>query len=675
MKTFFTGLVLSLILTHSLAAQPATISVFDANFRAALVAARDSNNVPYGITDNGNGTVQVPDIAAVTVLSIPNRNIARLFEIRFFTSLVRLDCSRNRLNGLNLNDNRVLEVLNCSRNTLGEFNVDSCFVLRELDCSNNLIGTLNLLNNRNLVTLICNDSFLNFILDLRGCFRLRFLSCESNLLSSIDLTNSFLLTEMNCSNNRLVSLDLTNCFGLRRLNCRSNLLASLNVGVRWALETLDCSSNQLTALVVSSNSFLQSLSCSSNRIRTLDLRANTALASVSCDRNLISMMSLNVFNNLSLTQLNSAQNRIPIILTSPTTPTISEPDPITQVAIFRSDTTSATLTPFLTGGFILGNTGAILNFTNNGNAAGTLTASAGTNPSIVGALPSGVLLISPEKFWRIEQSGLNNVVANLILDLTPIPGVSNFNTLRVLRRANVSSEWVDVASIPGVSVQYLQPFLIINGLTSFGEFAIGSTGDNQLPVELTSFTGVLSGKSVDLTWTTATELNNAGFAIERSLVTDNASSALWTSLGFVRGHGTTSNAQTYTYRDETAVGKVRYRLKQTDYDGTVAYSPVVEVQAVMPQRFSLAQNFPNPFNPSTRITYQLPISSDVRLDIFDMLGRRVTTLVNERQPAGAYSVNFNATSISGGGSLASGVYFYKLQSGTFIETKKMMLVK
>ncbi|MCS6988459.1 MAG: S8 family serine peptidase [Chloroherpetonaceae bacterium] len=88
-----------------------------------------------------------------------------------------------------------------------------------------------------------------------------------------------------------------------------------------------------------------------------------------------------------------------------------------------------------------------------------------------------------------------------------------------------------------------------------------------------------------------------------------------------------------------------------------------------PQSFKLAQNYPNPFNPATTIAYQLPATSDVKLEVFDVLGRKVATLVDERQSAGAYSVNFNAAN------LASGVYFYRLQAGSFAETKKMLLVK
>ncbi len=94
-----------------------------------------------------------------------------------------------------------------------------------------------------------------------------------------------------------------------------------------------------------------------------------------------------------------------------------------------------------------------------------------------------------------------------------------------------------------------------------------------------------------------------------------------------------------------------------------------QIGAVQPRTFELSQNYPNPFNPSTVISYQLPISSEVSLKVYDMLGRELQTLVNTRQDAGRYAVLFNATS------LASGLYFYRLQAGTFVETRKMTLVK
>ena len=85
--------------------------------------------------------------------------------------------------------------------------------------------------------------------------------------------------------------------------------------------------------------------------------------------------------------------------------------------------------------------------------------------------------------------------------------------------------------------------------------------------------------------------------------------------------------------------------------------------------FKLYQNYPNPFNPNTVISYQLPVISHVKLGIYDILGRKIVTLVNEEKQPGNYEVEFNASK------LASGIYFYKITAGNFSETKKLVLLK
>ncbi len=193
-----------------------------------------------------------------------------------------------------------------------------------------------------------------------------------------------------------------------------------------------------------------------------------------------------------------------------------------------------------------------------------------------------------------------------------------------------------------------------------------------LPVELISFTGEVRDGAVHLSWRTASELNNAGFEVERK-----SQGGSWNTLGFVRGAGTTTEGQSYTFVDNSASGVVQYRLKQVDFDGRFEYSNVIEVNAGLPKTFELSQNYPNPFNPTTVIAYQLPVASEVKLEVYDVLGRKVMTLVNGRQDAGSYNLTLNASN------LASGVYFYRLQasatngasSSNFVATKKMMLVK
>lgn len=94
----------------------------------------------------------------------------------------------------------------------------------------------------------------------------------------------------------------------------------------------------------------------------------------------------------------------------------------------------------------------------------------------------------------------------------------------------------------------------------------------------------------------------------------------------------------------------------------------------VPTEYALAQNFPNPFNPTTVISYSLPDNQQVALDIYDVTGRLVTTLVNREQEAGRYRIQWDGRTAAGAG-VASGLYIYRLRAGSFVQTKTMMLVK
>ncbi|MCH7962844.1 MAG: T9SS type A sorting domain-containing protein [Bacteroidetes bacterium] len=107
------------------------------------------------------------------------------------------------------------------------------------------------------------------------------------------------------------------------------------------------------------------------------------------------------------------------------------------------------------------------------------------------------------------------------------------------------------------------------------------------------------------------------------------------------------------------------------YGDTTVVSVEDETQN-LPTEFSLSQNYPNPFNPSTRIQYAISSKQFVSLKVYDVLGNEIATLVNKELPAGSYVVEFN---IAQNSILSSGVYFYQLKAGNFIETEKMILVK
>jgi hypothetical protein len=186
-----------------------------------------------------------------------------------------------------------------------------------------------------------------------------------------------------------------------------------------------------------------------------------------------------------------------------------------------------------------------------------------------------------------------------------------------------------------------------------------------IPVELTSFTADVINGSVELNWSTATETNNSGFEIQRRV-----EFTQWDKVGFVTGRGTTTESQTYSYTDKLVKnGSYSYRLKQIDYDGSFEYSDVVDVEVTAPIEFALHQNYPNPFNPSTTIRFELKLSGQTLLKIYDLLGKEVFRLVDEELEAGAYKVTFDANALS------SGIYYYRLETSSFNQVRKMILLK
>lgn len=194
----------------------------------------------------------------------------------------------------------------------------------------------------------------------------------------------------------------------------------------------------------------------------------------------------------------------------------------------------------------------------------------------------------------------------------------------------------------------------------------------NLPVELTSFSATTIGSTVKLSWNTATEVNNYGFDIERAVISNGERNLSWGKIGFVNGNGNSNSPKDYSFVDDNiSSGRYSYRLKQIDNDGQFEYSKIIEVDMNGVKKFELSQNYPNPFNPSTVIGYELPVNGFVSLKVFDVLGNEIATLVNEEKPAGSYNVQFTINSVQ----LGSGVYFYRLQSGDYVESRKMVILK
>lgn len=206
---------------------------------------------------------------------------------------------------------------------------------------------------------------------------------------------------------------------------------------------------------------------------------------------------------------------------------------------------------------------------------------------------------------------------------------------------------------------------IIAGTTNFGTLSLDE--GTPLPVELTSLAAIVKNYSVQLKWETATEVSNYGFEIERS-----ADKINWSKIAFIEGHGNSNSTKQYSYTDsKISSGKYYYRLKQIDNEGTFAYSKEIEVTAAaLLTDFTVEQNFPNPFNPTTTIKFGFQEPVNAQVVIYNAVGAQVAVLFNERTEAGKiYSVDFD------GSQFASGIYYYAVTGGNFKSIKKMILMK
>jgi len=239
------------------------------------------------------------------------------------------------------------------------------------------------------------------------------------------------------------------------------------------------------------------------------------------------------------------------------------------------------------------------------------------------------------------------------------------NSGTILRTSNGGTNWIPQTS--GTS----NPLIGIYFIDALNGWAVGANGtilqttNGGVPVELTSFTATANGKEVILNWSTATELNNQLFEVQRSFEGSD-----FATVGFVNGKGTTTERQDYSYSDEVFTnGKYSYKLKQIDYLGSYEYSDIVEIDYRAFNSYLLEQNFPNPFNPTTTIGFGLQNKSSVKIIILNSIGEEVAVVLNEERESGFHQVEFNASN------LPSGVYFYQLKAGKCTAVKKMLLLK
>lgn len=342
---------------------------------------------------------------------------------------------------------------------------------------------------------------------------------------------------------------------------------------------------------------------------------------------------------------------------------------------------------YSTNGIAVGSSGTILTTSNSGSSWTDKTSVSGTtnwlsgvslySSSGVACGESGIILKTTDAgaSWNSQTSNTTSWLVGISLT-----DANNGTIARdaggILRTINGGSTW---------TTQTNGTLYALNGISFSGSdvgVAVGYDGviirttNGSLPVELISFNANVGANSVLLNWETATEVNNYGFEIHRLALNN------WEKIGFVNGNGNSNSLKKYFYNDfSMPSGKVQYRLKQIDFDGQFDYSDVITVDVSHPSNFVLHQNYPNPFNPITTMKFTIPFvetqhaaSQLVTLKVYNVLGKEIATLVNEAKSPGNYEIIFNVETLHAT-SLSSGVYFYTIKAGNFLETKKMALMK
>jgi len=212
----------------------------------------------------------------------------------------------------------------------------------------------------------------------------------------------------------------------------------------------------------------------------------------------------------------------------------------------------------------------------------------------------------------------------------------------------------------------------LSGIDSFSRWTLGDDS-NPLPVEFAGFEVTHSDDSVLLQWATVSEQRNAGFEVQRRRA--HAPNGGWKEIGFVESAaagGTTGGSQSYRFADKDLpfeADSLTYRLRQVDIDGSVALSDPVAVAMNAPERLVLHGAAPNPVRDQATLRYEVPEQASVRIDLFDVLGRRVTTLVDRKEVAGRQTTSLDASRLS------SGTYFVRLQSAGTVRTEQITVVR
>jgi len=307
------------------------------------------------------------------------------------------------------------------------------------------------------------------------------------------------------------------------------------------------------------------------------------------------------------------------------------------------------------------------------NYLGIYSSGAGDQQISDATLPGGVNQRA-NIIWGVEEFGA--VTADLVFSYTNLPNTDNPSQLVLLKRSGVGSAWSDVTSTASHNTS--AKTFTLSGLQSFSEFAIGY--GTPIAVRLISLDAVIDGDDIRLSWQMAEEVNQAGYNILRSDSKEGVYKKVNKNIIFAKGQGVTTTNYEYVDAPEN-IAPFFYKLDGLSLDGAHEYFGPVEAHFLTgveeqgaPKVFALRHNYPNPFNPTTTIRYDLAGQVAVSLLLYDVTGRLVRTLVDEKQPVGRYSVVWNGRDAAGS-PVASGIYFIRFKAGGHSFKRKITLVR
>ena len=448
------------------------------------------------------------------------------------------------------------------------------------------------------------------------------------------------LTTLNVKNNNLTTLDVSACIALTYLNIRTNQLSALDVGACIALTELDAYRNELTTVDLSTNTALAYLQVGANQLTALDVSANTALIQLEVNHNQLTALDLS--QNTSLTYLASVGNpNLICIYAGENTLDASNIDDFQFLSSVPC--TDLIFTPQITSVFDVPND-------QGGRVYVEFNASFfdGFYEEYIGQAYSFYRydnLFADSSGWVLIGSGEAIGNASYTFETTTLMD-STFES-------DGMTEFKVVASTAG-GIFHSEPMM-------------GYSVDNILPGVPGGVMAIVADNTVELSWNESVDEDFQYFMLEK------------TSMS---GFEMIETADAF-YVDENyiSIEVHSYRVAAVDHAGNQSeFSEVVEVAVlaidnqVTPDVFALHQNYPNPFNPTTQIKYDLAEDALVSIDIYDVMGRKIKSLMNVNQSAGYHSLQWDATNNIGEG-VSAGMYIYTIQTRDYQSTKKMVLLK